>query len=126
MDRVRYTPAPPLHQHNWQTDELAKEVRYTLDEIEAPPIDEHVMFTFQKVLYRGRQFNYEAVARSSLRVGAFWNRKAIKAPSSNRSSARFATPVVSSLSMDSDSSKHLTRSISWASWKRCGSSIISS
>jgi hypothetical protein len=43
--------------NRWETLELAAEVRGILDAIDAPPVDAAVMFTFQKILYRGRMFN---------------------------------------------------------------------
>jgi hypothetical protein len=38
--------------HDWETPELAAEVRSILDAIDAPPADSEVMFQFQKILYR--------------------------------------------------------------------------
>ena len=38
--------------HDWETPDLAAEVQTILDAIEAPPIDDHGLFTFQKILYR--------------------------------------------------------------------------
>ena len=43
--------------NRWATPELSAEVRGILDAIDAPPVDAAVMFTFQKILYRGRMFN---------------------------------------------------------------------
>ena len=46
--------------HDWETPELAAEVHKILDAIEAPSIDEHGLFTFQKILYRRKYFDYDA------------------------------------------------------------------
>jgi hypothetical protein len=59
MARIDYTPKPPLYRHDWQTEALASEVRGILDAIDAPPVDEHVLFQFQKTLHRGRMFGVD-------------------------------------------------------------------
>jgi hypothetical protein len=46
--------------HDWETPQLAAEVRSILDAIDAPPIDDHGLFTFQKILYRRKFFDYDA------------------------------------------------------------------
>ena len=46
--------------HDWETPELATEVHRILDAIDAPPIDDHGLFTFQKILYRRKFFEYDA------------------------------------------------------------------
>jgi hypothetical protein len=46
--------------HDWETPELAAEVHSILDAIDAPPIDDHGLFTFQKILYRRKYFDYDA------------------------------------------------------------------
>jgi hypothetical protein len=46
--------------HDWETPELAAEVQNILDAIDAPPIDDHGLFTFQKILYRTKYFDYDA------------------------------------------------------------------
>jgi hypothetical protein len=46
--------------HDWETPELAAEVHGILDAIDAPPIDDHGLFTFQKILYRRKYFEYDA------------------------------------------------------------------
>ncbi|KRR11297.1 hypothetical protein CQ12_05575 [Bradyrhizobium jicamae] len=45
--------------HDWETPALAAEVHRILASIGAPPIDDHGLFTFQKILYR-RYFDYDA------------------------------------------------------------------
>lgn len=49
--------------HKWETPELAAEVRGILSEIDAPPIDDQVLFEFQKTLHRGRMFNVDGRGR---------------------------------------------------------------
>jgi hypothetical protein len=46
--------------HDWETPALAAEVQNILDAIDAPPIDDHGLFTFQKILYRRKWFDYDA------------------------------------------------------------------
>jgi len=54
-----------LYRHQWETDELAAEVRGILAAIDAPPANDQVMFEFQKTLHRSRMFGGGMVAAGS-------------------------------------------------------------
>ncbi|WP_334368824.1 hypothetical protein [Bradyrhizobium sp. AZCC 1578] len=49
--------------NKWHTDELANEVREILAALEAPPADGEVMDTFQRTIFRGRQFGVDGRGR---------------------------------------------------------------